>query len=147
MSMSNENDSKTGEATCSRYVNILVSFLPQNRISHPKLCTAVGKNGNVDNLMPGTLRESMALLTEAYDKWDLIGMNFPNDLQNRRVANDDRLPHFPYRDDGKLLWEAIETWVDSFVSGFYKTDGDVANDLELQVRRNDLVTIFCFGHI
>lgn len=83
--------------------------------------------------MPGTLRESMALLTESYDKWDLLGMNFTNDLYNRMLHDDDRLPHFPYRDDGKLIWGIIEEWVDSYVKAFYKSDADVLNDLELQV--------------
>lgn len=83
--------------------------------------------------MPGTLRESMALLTEAYDKWDLIGMNFKNDMYNRDVANEDRLPHYPYRDDGNLLWEAIEEWCNHYVNEVYSGDDEVADDIELQV--------------
>lgn len=83
--------------------------------------------------MPGTLRESMALLTESYDKWDLIGTNFQNDLFNRQVNDDDRLPHYPYRDDGKLIWDAIEEWVEKYVDGFYDSNDDVEADPELQV--------------
>lgn len=83
--------------------------------------------------MPGTLRETMALLTEAYDKWDLIGMNFKNDLYERDLANEDRLPHYPYRDDGNLIWDAIEEWCERYVKEVYSSDDEVAADEELQV--------------
>jgi arachidonate 15-lipoxygenase len=51
-----------------------------------------------------------------------------------KVDDDDRLPHFPYRDDGRLIWSIIEEWVSNYVKAFYKSDADVAKDTELQVR-------------
>lgn len=101
---------------------------------HENICTfAVGENGNVDDLMPGTLREALAVVQEAYDKWDLLGSNFPNDLVKRGLADEKRLPHFPFRDDGRVIWDIIEKWVQAYVKGFYKSDEEVAIDVELQV--------------
>ncbi|NJR41781.1 MAG: hypothetical protein HC767_03085 [Akkermansiaceae bacterium] len=92
--------------------------------------------------MPGTLRETMAVLTEAYDKWDLIGSNFTNDLVNRGLADNDRLPHYPFRDDGRLIWDIIEEWVVTYVKAFYNSDAEVAGDAELQVRMLCLLVLW-----
>ncbi|GLW04664.1 lipoxygenase family protein [Streptomyces lavendulae] len=42
------------------------------------------------------------------------------------------LPHYPYRDDGLLLWNAISAWITDFVGAFYTSDAQVSSDAELQ---------------
>ncbi|GAA2781478.1 hypothetical protein GCM10010452_06760 [Crossiella cryophila] len=42
------------------------------------------------------------------------------------------LPHYPYRDDGLLVWQAIQDWVNEFVALYYRDDADVRADHELQ---------------
>ena len=44
-----------------------------------------------------------------------------------------RLPYYPYRDDGLLVWAAIRRWADEFVDGYYGSDAEVREDHELQV--------------
>ncbi len=57
-------------------------------------------------------------------------MAFPQDLKNQRLEDADLF--FPYRDDGKLVWEAIHQFVREYVNLYYKCDRDVVADLELQ---------------
>ena len=57
-------------------------------------------------------------------------MSFPNDLKNQRLEDPNLF--FPYRDDGKLVWEAIHEFVREYVNLYYKCDRDVVADLELQ---------------
>ncbi|MGD1919430.1 MAG: lipoxygenase family protein, partial [Pleurocapsa sp.] len=57
-------------------------------------------------------------------------MTFSLDLKNQNL--DDHDLFFPYRDDGKLVWEAIHKFVREYVSLYYKCDRDVARDSELQ---------------
>jgi arachidonate 15-lipoxygenase len=42
------------------------------------------------------------------------------------------LPYHPYRDDGMLVWTAIQAWATDFVTAYYRSDGDVLTDHELQ---------------
>lgn len=41
-------------------------------------------------------------------------------------------PSILHRDDGKLVWKAIESWVTGYVNHHYRTDGNVGADAELQ---------------
>jgi arachidonate 15-lipoxygenase len=84
--------------------------------------------------MHGSLREAFGVLREAYDKWDLLEMSFPNDLTTRRVDDERALPHYPYRDDGKEMWGAVHKWMDAFVRAVYPAplDETIAGDVELQ---------------
>lgn len=52
------------------------------------------------------------------------------DLKDRGVMSSTL--HFPYRDDALELWEAINEWVSSYVSAYYKTDEQVQKDDEIQ---------------
>jgi arachidonate 15-lipoxygenase len=60
------------------------------------------------------------------------------------MDNVNRLPHYPYRDDGLLLWEAIQAYVSSYLAIYYKTPADITADFELQAWAADLVTN---GHV
>ena len=55
---------------------------------------------------------------------------FPNDLKRRHVENPKL--DYPYRDDGRLLWNAIQDFTREYVNVYYKDDQDVINDHELQ---------------
>jgi len=56
----------------------------------------------------------------------------PTRLASSGTAAARELPHFPYRDDGLLVWQAISEWVGTFVAGYYRSDDDVLRDHELQ---------------
>lgn len=42
------------------------------------------------------------------------------------------VPHYPYREDGMLVWNAIAAWAADFVTAYYSSDTDVLADYELQ---------------
>jgi arachidonate 15-lipoxygenase len=42
------------------------------------------------------------------------------------------LPHYPYRDDGMQVWNAISSWTEDFVTAYYASDAEVLSDYELQ---------------
>jgi arachidonate 15-lipoxygenase len=51
-----------------------------------------------------------------------------------------QLPHYPYRDDGLLLWNAIQTFVSGYLNYFYPTDGAMVGDVELQSWAQELAS-------
>ncbi|MEO0854285.1 MAG: lipoxygenase family protein, partial [Cyanobacteria bacterium J06648_11] len=57
---------------------------------------------------------------------------FPHQLAGRGVNDETLLPVYPYRDDGRLIWDAIHAWVASYVRVFYSSDADVLADRDLQ---------------
>ena len=64
----------------------------------------------------------------------------PTKLASSGTDGQQRLPHFPYRDDGLLVWNAISAWVTDFVSAYYRDDNDVRADHELQAWAAEVAT-------
>ena len=86
----------------------LLFMLTNNNLAQQRL---INISGIVDNLLAGTLRESMELVKEAYERWNIKDFAFPKEIENRGMDNVERRPHYPYRDDGMLVWNAIHTLV------------------------------------
>ncbi|MBE9029281.1 lipoxygenase [filamentous cyanobacterium LEGE 11480] len=112
-------------------------MLANNHLGRERL---INKKGPVDNLLAGTREESLALVKSAYKSWSIDQFAFPVDLKNRGMADTDRLPHYPYRDDGMLLWEALHEFVTDYLKHFYPTTSDLAQDAELQAWAKELST-------
>jgi arachidonate 15-lipoxygenase len=104
-------------------------MLTNNHLGQERL---INRGGPVDELLAGTLVESMALVKDAYDEWNLKDFAFPEEIKNRGMDDTERLPHYPYRDDGKLVWDAIKAFVSSYLRHFYPALDDIENDTELQ---------------
>ena len=64
--------------------------------------------------------------------------NIKRSIKDRGVDNPDLLPGYYYRDDGLRIWKAIEDFVTRIIDLFYKSDQDVAGDMELQSWAKDL---------
>ena len=97
----------------------------------------VNKGGIVDDLLAGTLLESLQIAREAYFKnaqecWSLDQFSLPTEIKNRGMDDKEILRHYPYRDDGMLLWEAIEEYVGNYLGLYYKNSSDLQADTELQ---------------
>lgn len=88
--------------------------------------------GPTDDFMAGTLEESLGLVTGAYEEWSLDQFAFPTELKNRQMNDREILPHFPFRDDGILIWDAIQKFVTEYLQLYYKTPQDLSEDYELQ---------------
>ncbi|MDP8934638.1 MAG: lipoxygenase [Cyanobacteriota bacterium] len=104
------------------------------------LSRLIAPDGPVDELLGGTLLESLELAREAYSTWSLDQFAFPTELKNRGMDNPKQLPHYPYRDDGLLLWNAIKTFVSGYLKIFYPTKKEIAQDLELQTWAKELAS-------
>ena len=71
---------------------------------------------------------------------------FHRDLKARGVADETKLPDYPYRDDGILLWSALELYVAACLDTHYHSDDDVANDTDLHAWLNEISNAGFGGH-
>lgn len=104
-------------------------MLTNNNLARTKL---IAPGGPVDELLGGTLPETIEIGREACTNWSLDQFAFPTELKNRGMDNTTQLPHYPYRDDGLLLWNAIKTFVSGYLKYFYPTKQKLTDDTELQ---------------
>ncbi|MEG4347384.1 lipoxygenase family protein [Microcoleus sp. A003_D6] len=100
----------------------------------------IAPGGPVDELLGGTLAETIEISREAYSTWSLDEFALPAELKNRGMDDPNQLPHYPYRDDGLLLWNAIETFVSGYLKFFYPTNQAIAQDVELQTWAQELAS-------
>ena len=100
----------------------------------------IAPGGPVDDLLSGSLPETIEIAREACSNWSLDQFAFPTELKNRGVDDPNQLPHYPYRDDGLLLWNAIETFVSGYLKYFYPTNEALAQDVELQTWAKELAS-------
>ncbi len=100
----------------------------------------IAPGGPVDELLAGTLAETIEISREACSTWSLDEFALPAELKNRGMDDTTQLPHYPYRDDGLLLWDAIETFVSGYLKFFYPTNEAIAQDVELQKWAKELAS-------
>lgn len=93
----------------------------------------VSAGSSVDQLLLPTIGGSIQLAAQAVRQLDFNACAFPAELSGRGVADEQVLPYYPYRDDGRLIWQAIERWVGSYIQHYYPSDAEVAADSELQL--------------
>ena len=70
--------------------------------------------------------------------YDVQGANVKENVKKRGVDDKDLLPNYYYRDDGILIWDAIESYVADIIGIFYKSDDDVKEDTEVQSWAEDV---------
>lgn len=101
----------------------------------------INPEGIVDATLSGTIEESRKIAvkgTKGYP-YSFNDSMLPKFLELRGVDDATKLPDYPYRDDGMLIWEAIHLWVSSYISIYYHSDQDVVEDTELQNWCADLI--------
>ena len=80
----------------------------------------------------------MHLISTNYGAWRFdVHNNFRAELATRKML-DAPIP-FPYRDDGARILGAIEKFVSSYVTHYYRRDDQVAEDYELQAFIKELL--------
>ncbi|MCC5603837.1 lipoxygenase family protein [Nostoc favosum] len=95
--------------------------------------------GPVDEFMAGSLAESVGFVAKTYEEWSVEKFTFPRLIKSRQTDDPAILPHFPFRDDGILIWNAIEKFVAEYLQLYYKTSQDLSDDYELQNWARELV--------
>jgi arachidonate 15-lipoxygenase len=100
----------------------------------------VNLGGTVDKVASGTLKSSLLLSVQGATGYPFpFNKSFlPMTLQRRGVDDPQLLPNYPYRDDALLIWEAIHSWVASYLQLFYADDQAVQNNPEIQNWIRDL---------
>ncbi|MGK7931034.1 MAG: lipoxygenase family protein [Microcystaceae cyanobacterium] len=88
--------------------------------------------GPVDRFMAGTLEESLTFVAQTYQTWSIQDFVFPTEIKKRKMDNRELLPHYPFRDDGLLVWQTVEDFVTNYLKLYYKTAEDLSEDYELQ---------------
>lgn len=99
-------------------------------------------SGPVDELLGGTLKESLEIVKDAYHSWSLEQFALPTEVKNRGMDDKNSLPHYPYRDDGMLLWDCIQNFVSDYLKLYYKSSADLSADHELQSWTEKLFSVF-----
>lgn len=88
--------------------------------------------GPVDRFMAGTREESLDFVVKMYQQWNLPDFALPTEIKNRNMDDPAIVPHYPFRDDGMLIWNAIKNFVTEYLSLYYRTAQDLSEDYELQ---------------
>lgn len=91
----------------------------------------IGPGGSVDRLLAGYVEESVEMARVAVVSTDFLKGNFKNDMAARDVGRE-RLPHYPYRDDGQRLWQAISDFALEYLGAYYASDADLQADKQVQ---------------
>jgi arachidonate 15-lipoxygenase len=100
-------------------------------INHLARLKLISPDGVVDRLLGGKISATLGL-----SAWGVQGHAFmdllPRESFRRRGVDDvTTLPNYAYRDDSLLHWEAIHAWVATYLGCFYRSDAEVAADLEV----------------
>jgi arachidonate 15-lipoxygenase len=101
----------------------------------------VNDEGTVDRVLFSSIGASKALSAKAAKgyPYSFNDSMLPKTLKARGVDDPSLLPDYPYRDDALLIWEAIHTWVNDYLSLYYRSDADVQADWELQAWFQELI--------
>jgi arachidonate 15-lipoxygenase len=99
-----------------------------NHLARQKL---ISPGGVVDQLLGGKISATLGLTAQAVQNHAFKEQIPLQTFRRRGVDDPSLLPHYPYRDDALLHWDAIRDWVASYLRCFYRSDTEVAADLEV----------------
>jgi arachidonate 15-lipoxygenase len=94
--------------------------------------TLVNPGGFLDQMMAPTLDQTMAIVSNAISDFRFDERRLRRDIADRGLDDETVLPSFPYRDDGYLVLDAIETMVREYLGLYYLRPEDVTGDAETQ---------------
>jgi len=111
----------------ARYLKFVLS------INHFELSYLTAPGGWIDYVTNIGVNGMTELIKRYMDDWRLdVDGTFPKCLEKNGVLDTDILPCFPYRDDGILLYQAMEKYVSSIVFGNYDLPEKLHEDYEIQ---------------
>jgi len=89
------------------------------------------EDGWVDACFGPTRDGARELVRRGHERWRVDDFGFVRDLELRGLAGE-QLPHYPWRDDGHLVWDALHEFVGGYLQWAYPDDRDLHEDHELQ---------------
>ncbi|MES2625373.1 MAG: lipoxygenase family protein [Pseudomonadota bacterium] len=103
---------------------------------HTFLKNRWGRPGRFGELFAGDYDATTQCMADAMTSYNFADYAFPKDIANREVDNPSLF--YPYRDDGLLLWDAIQNFVRDYINTCYQSDEDVALDHEINMWAHDI---------
>ena len=103
---------------------------------HTFLKDRKGRPGRFGELFAGDYDSTTRCMANGMTSFNFKESAFPSDIANREVDNPDLF--YPYRDDGILLWTAIQDFIKEYVDLYYEAEADVTGDYEIQAWANDV---------
>jgi arachidonate 15-lipoxygenase len=100
----------------------------------------INVGGPVDELLGGSISESVQIAVNSVKSWSIKEHAFEADLSNRGVNDSDVLPHYPFRDDGRLLHDSLARYVKSYLEIYYPTVTEIQEDYEIQGWAHELAS-------
>jgi arachidonate 15-lipoxygenase len=94
--------------------------------------------GEVQRVLAITLNCALGVVHKALEQYAFDDHSLEPSLAMRGVGDVEGLQDYPYRDDARLIWRAIENFVDGYLRLYYFSDEDVVNDSELRALIDDL---------
>ena len=82
------------------------------------------------------------IISSLFSPYNLDDASFPRQLALRGIDLASLPASFPYRDDGQVWWDAIQTFVGEVVDASYASDSAVAQDQQLNGWMNKVATAF-----
>ncbi|GBO52520.1 arachidonate 15-lipoxygenase precursor [Pseudanabaena sp. lw0831] len=122
------------------YVLLKLHFQGTLAINDAAQSGLINAGGTIDSLLAGTIGSSRALSVHGVKTYNFDEAMLPVALKKRGVDDPNLLPDYPYRDDALLVWDAIATWVKSYLSIYYFNDNDVIRDSELQAWVQEIIS-------
>jgi arachidonate 15-lipoxygenase len=95
----------------------------------------------VEYLIGSDLKSTYPWLAKHRTEYSFRDNYLPARLSRSATDGVASLPHFPYRDDGMLVWNAIASWVGDFVAAYYPSDAEVVADHELQAWAAEVASV------
>lgn len=109
-------------------------------INEAAATTLITPGGPIDHIFAGTIQSSQQTAANARLSFNFTTGMLPADVASRGVDANSALKDYPYRDDGLLVWGAIEGWVRNYVDVYYSSDADVTADTELAAWAADIAS-------
>lgn len=113
------------------YLLLLPHFEGTLAINYMARGHLVNKGGAVDRLFGGTLRSTVGLTRRSQEILSFHNALLPRRLKNQGLDDHSILPHYPYRDDALLFWDAIHQWASDYLALYYPSDPDLQKDAAL----------------